>query len=278
MPIYRRLSIVLLAMACFVALPLERAEAGSITVGSLPGGGDLRVVVDPGSQIPYGTIHPGIMITSFRICWKKSSQWANTCAVHYTDVITNMQTGTADIGGFTAGNKYRIDAWCNCFTGNGWADVYIGHIIFTYPAPPALLASDRVRIRNVATSQCSYVEAFSFNAKHWVCWPDPNMVFYRDRYADGYVQLRDARSGRCLWGGPANVSATGSATCGSLGTRFQILNGSGGQVRLFVPVTGTSIFSIGYGGCLYADGGNGGAMLRESCNGAARDFFVLDPA
>jgi hypothetical protein len=189
-------------------------------------------------------------------------------------------TSTQQISGFMPNVQYNILGFCFCQTSLGapydWRPLG-NELQFTYPLGPAT-QSNVVRIRNVLTSQCTYVEAYSFAAKHWVCWPDPNMRFYRDIYADGTSTFRDSVSGRCLWGGIPNHPFVGTGACGDLGTHFQVLAAGGGQVRLFVPTTGLPIFISGYGGCLYADSGNGGAMLKEPCGGSQRSLFVLDPA
>ena len=275
MPIYRRLWAIWAAAISLIVLPTG-ADAG-VTMQSL-GGGELRVVADAAGQTLTTSSH-----TKYKFCWKNPYQIQQICNVHSLE----SQSNTVQLGGFTVGNGYRLRAYCWCsaniglsFSVYGWIE--LGELNFIYtlpppPPPPSLLRSDLVRIRNLATGQCAYVDANNFEAKHWGCWPDPNMRFFRDVYSNGTSMFRDSVTGRCLWGGPRNVPVTGSIGCGAPGTHFQVQDAGGGAVRLFVPITGTSVLHLGTGGCLYAQGGNGGPMLKEAC-GSARTRFVLDPA
>jgi len=273
-----RLPTLMLAML-LLALPVMGVKAASVSAQSL-GAGELLVVPDPGSEtvFPFGTGQP-----TYQYCWKKSTQIQLICNVNHL----LSQAPTIQLGGFTLGVDYNLVVLCYCLdyvdSNNvkhwAWKTLASTHFHYTQPSPsqPQLVRTDRVRIRSLQSSQCAYFDPNGWVTRHWVCYPDPNFFFYRDVYSDGFSTFRENRSGRCLWGGQRNVPPTGSAVCGALGTRFQVQDAGSGQVRLNVPVTGTPL-QLGAGGCFFADGGNGGTMLKEPCSGNQRTLFVLDPA
>jgi hypothetical protein len=263
-------------LAALLILATTPARA-DITASNMANG-HVSVVPNPVGEVlsPLGVSPPAIL---YKYCWGPPAAIPDLCVAHQ---VTSSSTSEV-LSGFTTGTPYQLNAYCWCrvhiqnYFYSDWKP--IGTQQFTYAIPPdAVVSTRRVRIRSVSTNQCLYVETGSSLPKHWVCWADPNMVFEQTIYGDGSSTFRHLVSGRCLWGFLRNSPSTSTWGCGALGTHFTLIPAGNPQVRLFVPETGLPLLGEGYGGCYYADGGNGGSVLKEFCVGNERSLFVLEPA
>jgi hypothetical protein len=153
-----------------------------------------------------------------------------------------------------------------------WPKVTPPPFNWSTPPPPAL------RIRNVQTSQCLFVNAGGPGVNSWGCWSDPNMRFYEDPLPGGQIRLRHVSSNLCL-GRSGNLGRVYAEPCGTTGTNLTLIPDGSGLVRISFPkgLTG-QLFSAP--GCLYQASATNGttATTEPSCSSTSATRFKLEPA
>lgn len=264
-------------LAAFAVCGTARAD-GSITIESTSA-----------SQARVTIAHPDHWISTqlspdYRVCWKVKGQWQGICDANKVEIDQN---NNVYISGLTVGETYKIKAWCYCAKNSKtvfqWRDMDVERE-YTHAAPPppapTLVSTQKVRLRNLATNQCLWIDGN--RVRHWVCWADPNQAFDVETYSNGSIYLRHKNSGKCIWGKRSSLPIIASASCGTLGTQFQ-LNAVTGGVHLYIPLTrdigGTFGGPAGPGGCLYTGAGDGGDALKQKpCTSDPKFTFVLVPA
>lgn len=250
--------------------------------------GSISIVPISGTEARVTVNHSGYWISTqndpdYRVCWKIKGAWQGICDANKRE---RDEYNVFDLNGLVAGTTYKVKAFCYCAKDGKnvfkWRvmDVEKDYTHSTPPPPPTIVSSQRVRLRNVSTSQCLWIDGS--RVRHWGCWGDPNQTFVVETYSNGMIYLRHEISSQCVWGKRSTNPSIASASCGTLGTQFQVNTVSGG-VQLFIPLTkdnaGSGFSNLpGAGGCLFTDAIDGNDALKEKpCTAAAKFTFSLDP-